>query len=302
MLEHPTGSASLKLPCLVLKGLHLGDPKGGTKTPPVLPGIGAYKGYIGSVILQPATGTTLSVTFHKGANGGTAIDGSISKTFATNPSAAPLYYQSQIFHATAGASAAQVSNDLSSARLSLGSGPQPLKGTDLQWTATGAPLPTSTGTGTCTTTPGAKAIGATRTSNVRGTLGLQTCVTSGTYQVDATRSFGELYSSALSVKAPTPLKVVSVNPADKATGVATTTPAITIKFSNAMQATNATATVYAGTDFHFLKDPTLDASKKTMTFKLDKALQPNQTYTVQVSAEDEFNQYGNSKTTFTTGQ
>jgi hypothetical protein len=301
-LVNGRGTATLHLPCLAALGLHFGGTVKFPKPSTPIPGIGTYQGMIATLSFTLPNNSSLSLTLHQGSGSAKKVDlsGFASRTYLPTDSAAPLQSTSQSFHAGVPASKVRFQTDLSAGSLTFGTGPKLLRGTSVQLSPLSAAIAVK-GTPADSCHPATKGGGASRTMKLQGSLSAHMCAVSGAFTVDPTRSFGSLYSSSLTVQPPTPLKVVSVTPADKATNVATTLQAITVTFSNAMSDQYGSATLTGGTDFQYIQKGTLDSTKKTITFPLTHALHANTSYKLTISAIDQFQQPITSNTTFTTG-
>jgi hypothetical protein len=291
------GHATLKLPCLKALAPYFGAPVKLRAALPATPQIGVFSGVIATVTVIVKDNNSVSLTLARSTDPTKKVNlfGLVSKQVSGS---GPLVTQTQLFHTTFPTSRMQVQSDLSVVSADLSAGPHPVKGTALHWTSSQAPAATQVTTADCKVKTGT---GASRTSSAQGTVGLQTCTLSGSFDLNGNSSYGQLYSNSLSVQSNASTKAVSSQPANKATGVPTSLPSLSVTFSKPMQTQSAVAILQGGSDVQVGQNPTLDASQTTLTFALSNALQPNTTYQVTVTALDAASQSVTYKGSFTTG-
>jgi methionine-rich copper-binding protein CopC len=295
------GTANLKLPCVGALSVRFGGPfKSGVRLP-AIPSVGYFSGFVGTAFASIPGGATASLTVYKSSDPRRHLQagGFITRQYQGGASA-PLTSAFQSFHVTLPSNALRFSADLGSA--TLNSNTRPIRGTNLTWTAQApATAPTTTTSTSCGTTTIRPTGGGMRASQIKGTVGLQTCVLSGSYPL-STSSFGQLYSSQL--KAAAPLKITSISPVDKATGVATSTQ-IVAHFSVPVSSQYAMALLQGGsganTDIQVGSTPTADSTGKVLTWTLQRPLKPNTTYTLTITVSVPGATPLSSKTSFTTG-
>lgn len=298
----PSGTASLKLPCLAALVLKFGGPVK-VSTGLTVPTLGAFSGTIQSASL--ALSSTTNVALYFASSKGRKANGYGFLLNTLPSSSLPLTSEIQIFHAGFPMTRLQVQPDLSSASVDLSSGPTPFKGTKLNWTAGGAPRPTVVqDPSTCASRAG---IGARRAAQISGTVSLQTCFLKGTRPVP-TGSIAEIYSSAVKAQVVTPTTLVSTTPADKSTDVPSSTTAVSATFSAPITTSRSIAVVTPNPvtpsnaqSVQFIQGGTLDGSRRTITFTLSSALLPHTSYTLRVNVMDANGQSVSASTSFTTG-